>query len=439
MSANSYFLDELIAEQKRGVPLGIASLCSAHPMVLQAAMRHARKNGTPVLVEATCNQVNQFGGYTGMTPQKFVDFVSGIAKENGVEANQVYLGGDHLGPNVWQHEMAKSAMQKSVQLVQAYVKAGFTKLHLDASMKLGDDDPQSPLPVEVSASRAAELAQAGEAAWQACCQGLAPRYIIGTEVPVPGGAQEHESGVELTSPEDVKETIELTRRAFVKRGLEEAWERVVAVVVQPGVEFGDDFVLEYKPDEAIPLVKFIETEPNLVYEAHSTDYQTRQALGQMVRDHFAILKVGPALTFAFREAVFALASIESELQTQIRPMQRSQLLDVMDDVMVNLPDYWSKYYGGNEYDLRFARKFSLSDRVRYYWPDARIQEALGKLMRNLNEIQIPYSLLSQYAPQQYERIREGLLENTPQAMLMDRIEDVLRIYSEACTPTTVHR
>lgn len=437
MSADSHFLDELISEQKRGVPLGIASLCSAHPMVLQAAMRHARKNETPVLVEATCNQVNQFGGYTGMTPQKFVDFVSGIAKENGVEANQVHLGGDHLGPNVWQHEMATSAMQKSVHLVQAYVKAGFTKLHLDASMKLGDDDANIPLPVEVSASRAAELAQAGEEAWQACCQGPAPRYIIGTEVPVPGGSQGHETGVVLTLPADIKETIELTRRAFVKRGLEKAWERVVAVVVQPGVEFGDDFVLEYKPEAAIPLVKFIETEPNLVYEAHSTDYQTRQALGQMVRDHFTILKVGPALTFAFREAVFALASIESEMQTQIRPMQRSQLLEVMDDVMVNLPEYWAKYYGGNEYDLRFARKFSLSDRVRYYWPDTRIQQALGKLMRNLNETQIPYSLLSQYAPQQYERIREGLLENTPKAMVMDRIEDILRIYSEACTPTTV--
>ncbi|MBI9048919.1 MAG: D-tagatose-bisphosphate aldolase, class II, non-catalytic subunit [Anaerolineaceae bacterium] len=434
---DKHFLDRLVDEQKQGQPTGIASLCSAHPFVLQAAMLHARETNTQVLVESTCNQVNQFGGYTGMTPRSFVDFVQGIANENHIAIDQLLLGGDHLGPNVWQHENAVIAMQKSKELVRAYVQAGFTKIHLDASMKLADDAELSALPVEVSAGRAADLAQTAEQTWKDCCQGPAPRYIIGTEVPVPGGAQEHENGVQLTSADDAKETIEITRKAFQARGLEKAWERVIALVVQPGVEFGDDFVLEYKPEEVKTLVKFIEGEPNMVFEAHSTDYQTGQALSDLVRDHFAILKVGPALTFAFREAVFALASIENELQTHIRPMQRSQLLDVMDDVMVNLPEYWSKYYGGNEYDLRFARKFSLSDRVRYYWPDTRIQEALAKLMHNLDALDIPYSLLSQYVPQQYERIRSGQLKNTPHTIILDRIQDVLRTYQQACQSATL--
>ena len=84
------------------------------------------------------------------------------------------------------------------------------------------------------------------------------------------------------------------------------------MVVQPGVEFGDDFVLPYRPEAAKELSRFIEDQP-MIYEAHSTDYQTRAALTSLVHGHFAILKVGPGLTFAFREAVFALAMIENEM------------------------------------------------------------------------------------------------------------------------------
>lgn len=72
-------------------------------------------------------------------------------------------------------------------------------------------------------------------------------------------------------------------------------------------------VHEYHREEAQTLSRFIEAQPGLVYEAHSTDYQSREALRALVEDHFAILKVGPALTFAFREAVFALAAIEEVL------------------------------------------------------------------------------------------------------------------------------
>jgi D-tagatose-1,6-bisphosphate aldolase subunit GatZ/KbaZ len=298
-------------------------------------------------------------------------------------------------------------------------------------MKLADDDPHTALPVEVTANRAAELAEAAEQAWNEGELKTAPRYIIGTEVPVPGGAQEHEEGVCVTSPENARETIEITHQAFRRRGLDKAWERVIALVVQPGVEFGDDFILEYRPAEARDLARFIEDYP-LVFEAHSTDYQTRQGLTELVRDHFGILKVGPWLTFAFREAVFALARIEDELQSRVRAADRSHLLDVMDDVMVNQPQYWAKYYSGSEYDLRFARKFSLSDRARYYWPDPRIQAALQQLLNNLSANPIPLPLLSQYAPVQYERIRACKLENTPEAIILDKIVEVLDTYAHAC-------
>ena len=166
----------------------------------------------------------------------------------------------------------------------------------------------------------------------------------------------------------------------------------MGVVVQPGVEFGDDFVLPYQPEAARELSKFIESQP-MVFEAHSTDYQTRNALANLVRDHFAILKVGPALTFAFREAVFALALIENELFAK---EERSNMIQSLDDVMLKHPEHWKKYYRGNEMEQAFKRKYSLSDRIRYYWTYAEVQSAFERLMKNLGEAVLPYSLSSQF-------------------------------------------
>lgn len=392
------YLDEIVAAQKRGEERGITSVCSAHPFVIAQTLKvfakHPRTFKVSPLIEATCNQVNQFGGYTGMTPKDFVAYVRRIAEENDYPFENIILGGDHLGPNVWQDEPAESAMQKAEEMIRQYVEAGFTKIHLDCSMKLADD-PDGELDVEVIAKRAARLAKIAEQSLPCPSRrgaggevGL--RYIIGTEVPIPGGATVYEEGVSVTKVEDVKQTIEVTREAFLRAGLAEAWERVVGVVVQPGVEFGDDFILPYQPEAARELSDFIESQP-MIYEAHSTDYQTRDALKNLVRDHFAILKVGPALTFAFREAVFELAMIEDEL---IGKDARSNIIRVLDDAMVKHPEHWKKYYRGGEREQAFKRKYSLSDRVRYYWVQPEVQSAYERLMMNLGDGVLPYSLLS---------------------------------------------
>jgi D-tagatose-1,6-bisphosphate aldolase subunit GatZ/KbaZ len=424
----SHTLTDLVIAQKRGAARGLTSICSAHPWVLRASMQHTAPD-RPLLIESTCNQVNQFGGYTGLRPADFVRVLHDLAAANDFPADRLILGGDHLGPAVWQHEPAASAMQKACNLIHAYVAAGYVKIHLDASMKLADDAP-GPLAIEVAAQRAAQLARAAEEAY-ANRSGVAPYYVIGTEVPIPGGAQEFEASVQITSVERARETIGITREAFRREGLAAAWERVIALVVQPGVEFGDDFVLDFQPDVARDLSRFIEGEPHLIYEAHSTDYQTREALRHMVAGHFAILKVGPALTFAFREAVFALALMEDEL---FNADERSQLVETLEAAMLRAPEHWRKHYTGDEAAQRFARRYSYSDRSRYYWPDAQVQAALQKLLTNLNKRALPLSLLSQYAPLQYARLRQGTLINTPEAIILDHITDVLRDYTFAVLP-----
>ena len=69
------FFQGLIDSQKRGEPRGVYSICSAHPRVVAASMAQARDDDLPLLIESTVNQVNQFGGYTGMQPTAFRDFV----------------------------------------------------------------------------------------------------------------------------------------------------------------------------------------------------------------------------------------------------------------------------------------------------------------------------------------------------------------------------
>ena len=416
------YLDEVVKAQKRGEARGIVSICSAHPWVLKAAMLETEGS---LLIEATCNQVNQFGGYTGMKPADFVHYVREIAEENGFPFENIILGGDHLGPSVWQDEPAESAMEKADLLIRDYVEAGFVKIHLDCSMQLADD-PKSALDVEISAKRAARLAKIAEMVGD----NKKLRYVIGTEVPIPGGATEHEEGVNVTKVENVQQTIEVTREAFLNLGLEDAWKRVIAVVVQPGVEFGDDFVLPYQPDAADELSHFIETQP-LIFEAHSTDYQSCEALKNLVRDHFAILKVGPALTFALREAIYALAMMEDEL---IPLQERSHIISVLDVVMVEHPEYWVRYYHGDEREKAFKRKYSLSDRIRYYWTRTLVQQAFEKMIVNFNERSLPVALLKQYVPEIYGEFQDSGVMISPEQILLMKIKDVLDDYEQACNP-----
>jgi D-tagatose-1,6-bisphosphate aldolase subunit GatZ/KbaZ len=426
-------LPALVAAQKRGEPRGIYSICSAHPAVLEAGIRQALKDDSPLLIESTSNQVNQYGGYTGLTPADFRAYVNSIAGKSNFPTEWLILGGDHLGPNPWQHEVVVSAMNKARLLMRDCVKAGYTKIHLDASMKCADDDPDLPLDTAIAAARAAELCAAAETASnESGADQPAPCYVIGTEVPLPGGAQEHEAEVAVTTIEAVQETIELTRREFVRRGLETAWERVTAVVVQPGVEFGDDSLFEYNRPAASQLARFIEADRQLVFEAHSTDYQTREALRAMVVDHFAILKVGPALTFAFREAVFALAMLEAEWLSSHPGIELSDVIRVLDQAMVANPTYWKKYYAGSESRQHFARKYSFSDRSRYYWPQPEVQQALARLLDNLRQYPVPLTLLSQFLPVQYEKVRAGILPNSPSELINDRITAVVADYAYAC-------
>ncbi len=434
----AHYLQKLVKRFKEGTPQGIFAVCSANEFVLASLMEFGRKHDAVVLVEATSNQVNQFGGYTGMVPVDFVNFVIGLAHRAGLPLDKLILGGDHLGPNPWRKEPAAEAMAKARVLVQEYVKAGFTKIHLDASMHLGDDGDRSvALPPELIAQRTAELCQAAEEAYAELItenpNAVQPVYVIGTEVPVPGGTQSGEEGLSVTRPEDFHRTVQITREAFLEHGLGEAWDRVVAVVVQPGVEFGDHTIHEYDRAQARELSQQLTHYPGLVFEGHSTDYQQPRALREMVEDGVVILKVGPELTFVLREALFLLEHIEQQTPA-LQGAELSRLQEVMEEIMLAAPGNWAPYYQGSPAELRFARKYSLSDRIRYYWPQPEAIQSVGTLLANLGRVEIPLTLLSQYLPRQYAKVRAGKLADTAEALIKDRIAEVYEKYLWATRP-----
>lgn len=419
----------LIERHKAGGLVGITSVCSAHPLVIEAALRFARDNArTPVLIEATSNQVNQDGGYTGMVPAQFRAFVEGIADTVGLPRDAILLGGDHLGPNAWTALPAAEAMAKAETMVSDYVRAGFRKIHLDCSMSCADDP--MPLAERTVAERAARLCRAAEAAFVGAPED-APVYVIGTEVPVPGGAAEDLEELAVTRPDDALATIAMHRDLFAAEGLADAWPRVIALVVQPGVEFDHDKVVDYRPDHATALSAAIEAVPHLVYEAHSTDYQTGAALAALVRDHFAVLKVGPGVTFALREALWALDAIEAEL---FPAESRAGLRHVTLAYMHAHPEHWRKYYSAVGPELDRQLQFSLSDRIRYYWPVPEIAAAQERLFANLRSVPPSLPLLSQYLPSAFAAVRSGAITLDPRDLVYAHIAATLRLYDGACYP-----
>ena len=202
-------LQKMMEDRRNGIKAGIPSYCTANPLVLETALRRAKLLGRPVLIEATANQVNQYGGYTGMVPKDFYKMVLEMAEKIGVPENQMILAGDHLGPLTWQNLPEKEAMDKSIELVYEYARAGFTKIHLDTSMKVADD-PEGLLSTETIARRGAILYKSAMKGYEELKaekpDAMRPVFVIGSEVPIPGGAQEAEDTLAVTSPDAFRDT-----------------------------------------------------------------------------------------------------------------------------------------------------------------------------------------------------------------------------------------
>jgi D-tagatose-1,6-bisphosphate aldolase subunit GatZ/KbaZ len=319
------------------------------------------------------------------------------------------------------------AMAHADALTRAFVAAGYGKLHLDTGRPCADD-PGGRLPVKLAAQRAAALCRAAEST-AANFRQQPPFYVIGTEVPAPGGALGQDGTMTVTDHQDLKAELAHYEEEFSRAGVEQAWQRIIAVVVQPGVDFDNHRAAAYNRQAAAALSAFHERLPHaMTFEVHAADYQAPSALRQMVRDHFTLLKIGPCLTFALREALFALAHIENELPGLAHP---SDLMPVMERLMLAHPEHWDTHCHGTAQERYYLRRYGLRDRIRYYWPRTEARRACAQLMANLHR-PIPHPLLLQFLPDLAGAIIDGALPPTPEAILQARIQSAIHPYVDAC-------
>lgn len=430
------YLKNIVENQKKGIHTGCYSACTANKWAIEAVLEKAKELDTFAVIEATANQVNQFGGYTGMQPEDYKNMVFEVADKVGFEKSKIVLGGDHLGPLVWQKEDPDVAMKYSCQLIDGYIMAGYTKIHIDTSMRLLGDSLTEPLSDKIIAERSAMLYKQAKESFKVYKEknpdAQEPVFIIGSEVPIPGGAEENEDSVSVTKTEDFVNTVETFKEVYAQNGL--SFDDIVAVVIQPGVEFADDSVCEYDPEKAKEIVNELKNYDSLVFEGHSTDYQTKEALREMVRDGVGILKVGPALTFAYREAIFALELIEKELYKTKPSVRLSNIRNVIQNIMLDDPSNWEKHYHGTRADISLSMDFSYSDRCRYYMTDDNVEEAVDILVNNINNAKVPLTLISQYMPEQYKHLRNNKEKTVcAQWLIKDKVKDLINDYIYAIT------
>jgi D-tagatose-bisphosphate aldolase class II non-catalytic subunit len=409
-------LRQIIALNRAGRPVAIPSVCTAHPDALEASLTLAETLDQPIVIEATSNQVNQDGGYTGLRPADFISFVKDIASRAGVARSRILFGGDHLGPQAWRKLSAEQAMDKAHHMVAEYAAAGFIKIHLDCSEGCAGEPAQ--LPDQITAARSAALAAT---ALQYAPDPQALLFVIGTEVPPPGGARTDVHGlISPTSPEAAEATLAAHRDAFAALNL--PLDQIGGLVVQPGVEFSPMEVHHLPLARDPGLLATLTDWPGLTLEAHSTDYQYPEAYPRLAALGFAFQKVGPALTFAWREALYALDTLRSQCGWTGGP----SLPDTMEALMLANPVHWQAHFHGA--DLRLQRHFGLADRIRYYWPTPEAEAAVQSLMTDLDGKRLPDpALAAHFSADEIAFARESR-HSLPRALALARVQTALRPY-----------
>jgi D-tagatose-1,6-bisphosphate aldolase subunit GatZ/KbaZ len=163
--------------------------------------------------------------------------------------------------------------------------------------------------------------------------------------------------------------------------------------------------------------------PNLCLEAHSTDYQRPEVYVRLAELGFAFQKVGPALTFAYREAIYAL-----DLLRGIAGWGAPIVQPAMEAMMLADPRYWQSHYHGSPDDQRLARHVGYADRIRYYWPRPEAQAAVAALFADLDGRRLPEPLLLQVFPRPLLDRAEALEGPRAQALVTAAIQEALDPY-----------
>ena len=356
---------------------GITSICSAHPFVIEATpaagggrRRHGADRGDLQPGQPARRLYRHDAG--GLPRLRLA-----MAEAAGLPKERILLGGDHLGPNPWKSRPADAAMQESERMVAAYVEAGFTKIHLDTSMACSGDPV--PLPEATIAARAARLAAVAERAAASARRRSSLRHRHRGADPGrrardasrrwrspgrrPRSRRPNRIATPLPRPASARPWPRDRSGRAAGRGVRQRQRRPLCAAKR-------------RPTSAPHWARFPAS------SSRPTPPTTRRAecLAALVEDGFAILKVGPWLTFAMREALYgldAIAPLSAPADALARSAQWNRSCSAE-------PADWQPYYGGSADGAAcLQRHFSYSDRIRYYWPHPQARAAVDLLLLGL--------------------------------------------------------
>jgi len=344
----------------------LPSFCTSNIDVLYSILLFCRVKKLPCLIECTSNQVNQYGGYTKKTPKMFIRDINSLRKKIKFNKDKLYLGGDHLGPLPWKNKLKKVALKNSRKLIEEFLKQKFCKIHIDTSIKCKDD---KYIDSKVIFNRTEKILSDLNIQKK-----IKDKFIIiGTEVPLSGSGDTKK--MSITSKSQIKDESEKFKQILKNISLD---NKSFGLVIEPGMKYMHSNVV--KPN----FINFLEKKDiskknNFVFEAHSTDYQSKKVLSLLVKNNFKFLKVGPELTYNYSKAIFYMQKIEEIFFRK----KKSNFKEVILTTMLKNKKYWKEYYSKDNFKLLVRSKL---DRMRYYLNEKKVKNSINILKENINKI-----------------------------------------------------
>jgi len=361
--------------QSGNAQLTLLAACPNSEAVLEAAVKTAATNHTPMLFAATLNQVDLDGGYTGWAPAVFVERIRFFAQKYGWDG-PLYPCLDHGGPwlkdrDTLNHLSLEETMSNVKHSLEACLEAGYQLLHIDPTVDRSLP-PGEPVAVELVVKRTIELIRHAERFRQE--RGLPPvAYEVGSEE-VHGGLVEFQR---------FEQFLDQLRRGLLAENLEQAWP--CFVVAQVGTDLHTTY---FDPQAARRL------------------YETLSPLGSLVKGHYSDwvenpedypamgmggANVGPEFTAAEYLALRDLTRKEAALcQTQPGTVQ-SGFMEALEQAVLD-SGRWKKWLQPDEKGLEFQelvperREWLVQTGARYIWTQPEVKGARQRLYQNLANV-----------------------------------------------------
>lgn len=385
---------QIVRAVRQQIGPAIPAVASVLPDVIAAGLRQAREHGLPALIEAPAEEVNQFGGHSGLTPADFAALVQDVAHSHGLDAVPLILGADGLGPGLWPGLDPSAAMTHAERMVADFAAAGFNRLQFHAL-----DAPGIARLVSVAETHAP------------------PRHPPVYALPAGG-----DPASSVTSPEDLAEALTRHEAAFAEADLAGAWRRVHTMSVRFGMGFTPAHVERFDIEQPDQLSAVLRDHDRIALEAEAVDYQSARVCADLTRRNVAVLKLGPSLSFAWREALYGLSHVHAWSEGGPHISERMEALMLADPAM------WQQDGRGPAGHSRLLRHFGFTDRIRHYWSKAGAE--LAALCDSMEASGLHLPLLLQYLPPE-TLARAARLDLAPaQAILQAQVEQAL----SACYP-----